>query len=198
MIVAYALIAAGAAAAAYCAFIRLVRDINNKMFDAQIDKLVKAANVERANKLCRAAPKSVHVMISRAAIEEALAIQGESERPGEAMIRERLLEAYRGAEKDKLAILTPVSWIFMVAIALAGAGGAIALSAETLVAPPIVGSGIAILLAVWGWRGAMKITAGAGARREPLVELLAEWLAPPPTPPASSGRGRRILRAVRW
>jgi hypothetical protein len=177
VIVAYALVIAGAAAAAYCAFIRFVRDINDKAFDAQIDKLVSAANVERANKLCAAAPKSVHVAISKAAIEEALAIQGEKDPPGDSMIRERLLDAYRATEKQQLAVLQPVSWVVMVAIALAGAGGVMALSGEgPIPAAPIVIGGVAILLSVWAWRGAIKIATAAGTRREPLVDMLAKWL----------------------
>lgn len=99
MIVVYCLVIAGAVVAWVRTVMLLAIKLNSPEFDRQITKLVMAGNADRANKLCSAAPNIPHCKISQAAIKEALDIHGASENPGEAMIRERVLGAYREAEK---------------------------------------------------------------------------------------------------
>ena len=175
VVIAYALVIAGAAAGVFRAAMLLVRQINWAAFDAQITKLIAANNTDRAYKLCGAAPNSVHVSVSMAAIGEARQIHAGHDRT---MVRERLLEAYRGAEKVEFAKLQSMAWLMWVAIGLAAGGvAAMTLSSDggPLIPPLAIALG-AVLAAAWSFKATMGMAAGVAARREPLVDLLAKWI----------------------
>jgi len=128
--------------------------INHEAFTAQILKLLKARNYDRALKLCRVVPKAFYPAMVTAVLEAGSKCKASD---GEALIRETLRDAFQREYKlqfgraRKLGFLAPAGALVAAAgLFLAGDNPA---EPAVVYAPPV----IAVMLWISGMRKVQKL-----------------------------------------
>jgi hypothetical protein len=156
--------ALGAAALACVPWVRGA--LNAQAFAIMVVKLAKAGNVERAKKLCAAAPNAPFVMGTAAALA-ALPEAPEGEE-GADFLRKQFRAPIR-AWIDRASRI----WVH-VAIAAAGAGVAFALPRKSLL--PITGAiaGFSVLVFAYVWSSAKKLANATVVEGDQLCGALIE------------------------
>ncbi len=150
------------------------KQLNTKMFSVQIIKLVRANNIDRAAKLCAAAPNAFFPRMVRPVLDRLSAFDPSL---GVSILKEDLRDAFSRARAEELGRARKLWWLppLGVAIAVFGAASAFANSSPPLqiAFAPLVD--LAVALASWRivWRlvgqskdyGGQIIAAGVSLHR---------------------------------
>jgi len=113
--------------------------INHEAFTAQIVKLLKAGNAERALKLCNAVPRAFYVAMMKALLEAGQACKPDD---GEGIVSESLRDAFQREQAKQLRRARNLGFLAPIGVLVAAAGLFLAGSdpAEPAVvyAPPVI------------------------------------------------------------
>jgi hypothetical protein len=123
--------------------------IHERAFTAQIAKLLRAQNRDRALKLCNAVPRAYYVAMIKAVLDASTQC---SPRDGQGLIEETLRDAFQREHAAQMRRVRKWSWLAVVGV-LAAAGGLLAAGTDptepgVVYGPPVV----ALTLWIISWR----------------------------------------------
>lgn len=165
---AYVLIGVGLALALVPWVELQIRGMNSGMFTEAVIKLVKADNLDRGLKLCRAIPRAVYARAVGAILEQAQEL-GDLRQPG---ARQKLEDNFHLHFDEGIKHLRRFEWLGSLGVLVAVAGAAMSVTGDTFEIYPPIGA-LAALAVTFGARRMVSQTRAAGrAGAEQVIETL--------------------------
>lgn len=148
-------------------------NLNTVAFSAMIVKLVKADNIDRAKKLCGAAPNSWVIGMVRPLLDVG-EIDGSL---GRGLVREELEVRFFRARKKQLARAWSFWWVGVIGLGLTAAGAAMAFTRGASPPPQIlIAPTIALLINVWAIRSVLKVKRDTEVEGKKIIATLTDHI----------------------
>jgi biopolymer transport protein ExbB len=152
------------------AFLLLRGHINVHLFGEVLAKLVRAGDLDRALRLCAAAPHSFYVQIARPMLEAA----EQSKASGDALLRERVRDAFDTERPRQLARIRAHRWTLAAAVVAAVVGALLAIAADPSQDYVLLGSFAVVGLVLLDRRKVRAFERDSRSAGEQLLALLTE------------------------